>query len=239
MNYNINNESVIGVWGNEPYAIQYRNPTSQKVEVRLSIDGTDILTGERATSEPTGERWVVQPYETMELEAWPESKMSGARFLFSSGGQSVATHTHGDTSSMGYIAATVFTEGYVSPPRFTKSYDYGFDTPQTYGSGFKGGGVMRGGGVRGQSLEAMSMDSERSVGTGAGEQVIQHIGSAAGLRQPKLSNIVRVKYVWYDDLVAALCANGIEPNTSKGFKGINLGSTPRPAPMHSMYARFA
>ena len=60
LSYEVDGERVIGVYGNEPYAVQVVNNSLERVEVRLSIDGTDVLTGEPASTEATGKRWVIE-----------------------------------------------------------------------------------------------------------------------------------------------------------------------------------
>jgi hypothetical protein len=116
--YAIEDIDHIGVHENEPFEIHFKNNSLRKVQIRVSIDGTDILTGEPASTEPMGEMWMVSPYQTTKLKAWPESHNGGGRFLFTDTDKSVALNTHGDLSSKGVIAVAVFEEGYV-PPYFT------------------------------------------------------------------------------------------------------------------------
>src|SRR5271166_1390767 len=250
--YVIDNEHIIGAFGNEPYAVQLENGTHNRVEVRISIDGTDVLTGEPATTLATGRRWVVEPRGKLVLEAWPETQQGGARFLFTDSKGSVAVHTRGDARDMGVIAAAIFHEDpareqYTSGGvmRGMRERDY-----------MKGGSPTRGGprgsaSVRTQSLEtslkadkptmdSMTFESRSMAGTGAGEYAAQRINQVSGLRNPMLVDVLRLRYMWWDDLVSKLKEKNISPNSVSGFpgfpgnkplKGIDLGSTPRkPAP---------
>lgn len=224
--YPIDDDNVVGAFGQEPYAIRFKNNSPDKIEVRLSVDGTDVMTGAPASTSATGARFVVAPRGVCELAAWPESNKGGARFLFTDAQSgSVAAHTHGDMFSVGYIAAAVFVEGHVAPTtRFVTrgGWGEGDGSPHTMGA-MRGGGVMR------------------SAGTGAGEYARQEIGTATGLREPRLSAIVRVRYMWWDDLVTNLKSRGIAPSQAHaetpGFPGdrfgIDLGNTPRPAVIFS------
>lgn len=109
--HRLDDNSVIGVFENEPFLIRFKNLTGKKVQVRISVDGTDVLTGKLAHTQPTNDgMWVVQAFGSMELKAWPEDNQGGAEFLFTHTEDSVAANTHGDTSSKGIIAVAVFEE---------------------------------------------------------------------------------------------------------------------------------
>jgi len=261
VSYDIDGQHHVGVFGDERYAIRFENLTSHKVQVRLSIDGTDIVTGQPASTAPTGQMWVVQPYRShgqrhvLELEAWPEGQHGGGRFVFTHAEGTVAANTHGVTRDIGIIAAAVFIEG-------APIYAY----PQ---------GILRSKGIHGQScgasydddrfqtkggLESMGDDyvapatygarSASPAGTGVGEYVEQHIGSATGLRLPKFDRALSLRTLWWDDLVAKLRAAGIVAPMPAGapgfpgdaFQGIDLTGVPRqraaaPAPQVATYRR--
>lgn len=274
--YYVDGIETVGAWGDEPFEIKFTNHTWQKLEVKLTVDGTDILTGELATSDPTSKMWVVNGYGTLSLKAWPETNNGGAQLVFTSGSNSVAVHTHGDLSNRGIIVAAVYTEGHVPvynppivinntyPARRRVSDYYG----GTWSSNTLGGGVLRGSsgtygsssiptaGVAGTASGSLfvqtcafnasdsraSMDSlelgetkslESLVAVGAGEHVDQKITHVAGLIKPTLSDTVRLKYMWWDELVAKLRDNNIPMPHPSGFpadreqSNIKLGSTPR------------
>src|SRR5208283_463285 len=115
--YYVDGIETVGAWGDEPFEIRFKNNTYQKVQVKLSLDGTDILTGKLADTELSPKMWVVNAYDTLSLKAWPEDNNGGAGFVFTGADNSVAGHTHGNLSSRGIIAAAVFTEGHVEPQR--------------------------------------------------------------------------------------------------------------------------
>ena len=113
--YQVEGIETVGAWGDEPFEIKFKNNTYQKVQVKLSIDGSDILSGDKATTDVDKNMWVVNGYGTLSLKAWPETNNGGASFVFTNANNSVAVHTHGDLTSRGIIAAAVFVEGHVEP----------------------------------------------------------------------------------------------------------------------------
>ena len=221
--YTVEEIPTIGVFGNEPFAIRFTNSSPKQVQVKLSLDGTDTLSGQLANLDPRSRMWVVNGYDAMELQAWPESHSGGARFVFTSVDQSVALHTHGDLTAKGFISAAVFVEAYTPP---TNTYS-------TFRA--KGGTDLRTGTTRGGG-----------PAIGAGTYVEQHLKSIRGLVQPKFSQLFQIRYLWWDDLVAKLQGEGIPltPIYPMGFRGdhlADLGNTPRvgddQAP-HIGYPRF-
>ena len=133
--HNIDDLDIIGVYENEPFKIRFKNNTLKKVQVRVSVDGTDIITGEKASTSLDGRMWVVQAYGTLELKAWPEDNKGGAEFLFGKTEDSVAANTHGDLSAKGLIAVAVFEEQYEPPVYFNTGWNKGFN----WTSGSSGG----------------------------------------------------------------------------------------------------
>jgi hypothetical protein len=242
--YCLDGDDVIGVHGDEPYEIVASNATGDLVEVRISIDGIDIASGEPASLGTEGRRWVIRRHDTTAIKAWPETDESGGRFVFRQGGQSVAKHTGHDPRHLGWIAAAFFVEG--APRQF--------------------GGILRSAEARNASTMDFMMGGNEEVfrddrsgdlgasrmrgpGTGVGSTVAQRIERVPGLRQPTYKQIVRVKYMWWDDLKAALDAHAAtaarEPFVA-GFPGggveplgINLGSTPRITTDDPRFARSA
>jgi len=210
--YRIDREDVVGVFGREPYVIAVRNNSARDIEARVSIDGTDIVTGRPADLDTTTQRWLVRAHETMRLEAWPESQKGGAAFVFGEAGASVAAHTHGDMSHLGIIAAAVFVETAPIIP---------------------GGGVMRSMGLGDGMRGGLESATRGGPGTGAGSYVDQQIQTVKGLQAPRFSEVVHVRYMWWDDLRAKLAAQagapipGFPAAKAPPFQGVNLGTTPR------------
>ncbi len=251
--YHLGGEDTIGAWHDEPFEIVFRNHTWKKVQVKISIDGTDILTGELADTQINNKMWVVDAYKDLKLKAWPETNEAGAQFVFTNGENGVAANTHGDLSSRGVIAAAVFTEGY--SPTFLKytQYNNQFNTGGFYKTGnyFSDHSVLGSRGILDHQTisfncsdaapaaasanfcESSHKELESLASVGAGDQVSQTITTASGLYQPLFNSIVKVKYAWWADLLPRLEV-GMEKtaNIASGFPGdrktlMSLGKTPR------------
>ena len=284
--YYVDGIETVGAWGDEPFEIRFKNNTWKKVQIKLSVDGTDVLSGKPATTDVDKNMWVVNAYGTMSLKAWPEDNNGGAAFVFTSANNSVAVHTHGDLSSRGIIAAAVYEEGHVepnpivitSPPivvdhhhhhYYRRRRDYwsgptwigGLPTSTCGGMG----GVTYTSNVipaasnaifnnsssnvlRGESMKCSLNDGsatydscevsddkslESLVSVGAGQHVDQKITYVTGLIKPTLSETVRVRYLWWDDLQAKLREANVPAPHADGFPGnshkknIDLKGTPR------------
>ena len=244
--YTIDGQETVGVVEGEPFQIQFKNKTWNKVQVRISVDGTDIQTGSLASTSPEGTMWFCEPYGTLDLKAWPENSNGGSEFLFSKVEESVAANTHGNMSGKGIIAAAVFVEGYVAPiPAYGQGFAYGaqVNLPYMKGLSYNSANI---GGIRGQSLGGnfsasttrlsrslrgsegiVSMDAiseektSANLAVGAGDYVNQTIVKVAGLTQPKLDTTVSVKYEPWLSLrskVRALQKVAINPS-NPGFPG--------------------
>lgn len=246
--FNVEGIETVGAWGNEPFEIVFKNNTYQKVQVKISIDGTDIMTGDLASTAVTDKMWLVEANSTLTLKAWPEDNNGGARFVFTSGNKGVAANTHGDVSNLGIIAAAVYIEGDLTPFYLNGNYwnnVYGRRARIGYNSQTKG--ILR----SEQTYSTNSLDlmdvytncdesfgsTETSTGlvsqasVGAGEFVTQNIKYVEGLRKPVFTEAVRVRYVWWDELKAKLQENYKQDSQPSGFpadkKNIDLGNTPR------------
>ena len=108
--YDLNGEKVVGCYENEPFLIQFKNKTWNRVAVRISVDGTDVCTGNLADTSAIGEMWIVAAYGTLELKCWPETNKGGSEFVFGKTEDSVAVNTHGVKTGIGYVACAIFTE---------------------------------------------------------------------------------------------------------------------------------
>lgn len=222
--YMLDGIQTVGGFNLEPYGIRFRNSTGEKIQAIVAVDGTNVQTGDKARLDEHSRMWVVGPYKSMELIAWPESSRGGAAFVFTSQiGETVAANTHGDLGALGYVSVAVYAEGYTVQPiawnegRLEKSMTRGV----TMGGDF---------------------------GTGAGEWTGQQIGTAQGLIQPTFSEIVQLRYLPWPELQRQLRMAGIQPQSGHptGFEPpmANLRQTPRIGRRTSVatqptYERFA
>jgi len=240
----IDSIDTIGVWGEEPFEIQVKNNTSRPVQARISLDGTDVLTGEKATVKPHGKMWLLEAGETMNLPAWPESNENGARFVFGKTANSVAANTHGDVSNKGVIAVAFFTESY-APPTMKRLEDRRSilrSKVETKGCGSSYGRLeLCASGARADSNSIIRemfegpavREMSEGPAVGAGETIRQKIASVQGFREPALDRVISLRYLWWDELKIKLEASEtvVHPSGFVDFKApqklINLGNTPR------------
>jgi hypothetical protein len=258
--HKLHGADYIGAYGNEIFEVVFRNNSWQRLQVRIMIDGTDVLTGQANNTYQPGKMWIVEPYQSLRLKAWPETNKGGAQFVFTNVNNSVAAHTHGDVSQRGKITAAVFTESYTYnwfyppfyPPTYPNTPYYQWQT-YSYNSNTGGNGVISSTNALNNDLTYdVSNSSNATIGAtydcllftdaavGAGQQVDQKISEATGLLNPVLTETVELHYMWWNELCEALR----QQNSTQPM--INLGSTPRigapqyTAPVSSAvdYARF-
>jgi hypothetical protein len=233
--YKINDKNVIGVFENEPFQIEFKNNTLSKVQIRISVDGTDILTGDLANIDATGQMWVVNGYSSIKLKAWPETNKGGAEFLFGKAASSVAANTHGYMESRGIISVAVFKESasYVNHNPLINNSILKNDNFFDYKRNIKVNGV---GNYLAPDLysSCASVNSVTAPGVGAGNFQEQQIEKTAGFLSPKLESIISIKYEWWTSLRSELRKlEAIEQKAAAeiGFPGstklIDLGKTPR------------
>ncbi len=295
--YAVDGIETVGAFGNEPFEILFTNNSSSKVQVKISLDGTDILTGDLANTEINKDMWVVAAFASLRLKAWPETNSAGAQFVFTTKTNSVSVHLHGDTSSRGVIAAAVFAENHKpvwlgnsgsswskygdvtkggsyggsmkrrslsgTDNRIGGQADYSLQNNTTTGSLDSLGlnetlcsdSVEVGAASAAPQMDYLNLDLERSrdegclrgatksaertksaAFVGAGSQVTQNITSAVGLIDPKFAQVVKVKYLWWEELEAKLHENLPLVATAEdgsGFPGdrnkkiMSIGCTPR------------
>lgn len=245
--YIIDGQEIVGVQENEPFEIEFKNNTWNKLEVRISIDGTDICTGGLASTEPAGEKWLCNPYSSLKLKAWPESAKGGSEFLFGRTEDSVAVNTHENMSGKGIIAAAVFVESYnaynqltwttpVNINTGTTIYPYpvegitiGDFNPNTYT--YNSSNMLRS-----MSCDSvMASSAQEDLAVGAGDYVAQEIVKVAGLTKPKLNEIIQIKYESWLSLRSKVreLQKEVKNVSNPGFPGdvalkmIDLKSTPK------------
>jgi hypothetical protein len=233
----------------EEFEIRFKNNTNQKVQVKLSLDGTDIFTGKKADTQVSKDMWVVNAYATLSLKAWPENSQGGAAFIFTSANNSVAVHTHGDLSSRGIIAAAVFIESqptvnYTYPIVINQPYYVPVYPPYYYQNNPWYDYTVTCSGKLGSSSSTIVNDVscittnnscyfdgdvvvstvplEQLVSVGAGQNVSQHIKYVAGLNKPVFTETVRVRYVWWNELQEKLRNYTVVETQPSGFPGDNV-----------------
>ena len=92
---------------NERYVIRVTNPTANRVEAVISVDGLDVVDGESGDLRKRG--YVIQPYGEVRIEGFRTSQADVATFRFSAVSESYAGKK-GKARNVGVIAAAIFEE---------------------------------------------------------------------------------------------------------------------------------
>jgi hypothetical protein len=91
----------------ERYSIRVTNPTANRVEAVVTVDGLDVIDGENGDLRKRG--YVVPPYGDVRIEGFRTSQADVATFRFSSVGESYAGRK-GKARNVGVIAVAIFEE---------------------------------------------------------------------------------------------------------------------------------
>ncbi len=97
----------------ERYSLRLTNHTAGRVEVVVSVDGVNIVTGDTANVHQTG--YLLHPYQSYDVTGWRKSTTEVAAFAFAPLPQSYAART-GRPGEVGVIGVAVYTEKAAPPP---------------------------------------------------------------------------------------------------------------------------
>lgn len=218
--YAVEGINTVGAYGDEKFEVHFHNKSYEDCQVRISLDGTDVLTGKPANLEVNHEMWVVRAGRTLHLKAWAENSNGGACFVFTSGDKGVSLNAHGDISHKGIISAAIFCDKDMpSRPRWAHynarsikalGGDMRWTNNQPINESYVASSL---------SADCNLYDMKKEAAVGAGEYVEQKTRTVKGLDNPVLYSIVRVKYVWWDFLKEMLNRSKSVDPFPTGFPG--------------------
>ena len=103
------------------YAVALRNTTGQRIGVLISVDGLNVVNGQRSSQSPDEAMYVLGPWECTTIRGWRTSLDDIRRFVFVDEQRSYAERTGQANGDMGWIRVTAFREQrpwwYESPRR--------------------------------------------------------------------------------------------------------------------------
>ncbi|MBA3393897.1 MAG: hypothetical protein H0T89_14710 [Deltaproteobacteria bacterium] len=105
--YGLKNRFYVQGNANERYVIRVTNPTPNRVEAVVSVDGLDVIDGEAGDLRKRG--YVVPPYGDVRIEGFRTSQADVATFRFSAVSESYAAKK-GKARNVGVIAVAIFEE---------------------------------------------------------------------------------------------------------------------------------
>ncbi len=101
------------------YALRVRNLTGGRIGVLLSVDGLNVVNGERSRQSRDEAMYVLDPWETATIRGWRTSLEEVRRFVFVDEQRSYASRTGQANGDMGWIRVLAFAErgAHVARPR--------------------------------------------------------------------------------------------------------------------------
>ncbi|MBN2371894.1 MAG: hypothetical protein JXO72_15540 [Vicinamibacteria bacterium] len=209
----------------EKYALRLHNPLPCRVAVALSVDGLNTIDA-RHTSPKQARKWVLDPYETIEIEGWQVSGRHARLFYFTGERDSYAADL-GHTRDLGVIEAVFFRER--TPRWIHRPW-----RSDKYGDSRAGGRKRAREGTPGGASPRIESESAREetrfldddfAATGMGDRVdhgVRHVHIALE-REP--SATLRIRYEFRPQLarLGLLPPHGRDPldrrETARGFDG--------------------
>ncbi len=116
------------------YTIRVTNPTDQRIEAVVSVDGVDVIDGESGDLRKRG--YVVPAHGQVLIEGWRTSLSEVASFRFSSVKGSYAGKK-GKPRNVGVVAVALFAEQ-AAPQIIVDEPDYNYDDDGYYGDDVEG-----------------------------------------------------------------------------------------------------
>lgn len=199
------------------YAVQLKNRTGGRVLAVLSVDGVNAVSGETASSNQSG--YVLDAWESTEINGWRKSLDEIAQFNFTSLPNSYAAQT-GRPANVGVIGVAVFTERddhwiakqdvERAPPAASASqpWDKDAESRDEAASESLAGSANSAKESKADSAPSRRQEPRERLGTGHGDREYSHVGTT---RFERASNQpAETLAIWYDSY-RNLAARGIIP----------------------------
>ncbi|HVN33062.1 MAG TPA: hypothetical protein VMT45_13860 [Thermoanaerobaculaceae bacterium] len=188
-----------------PYVLRISNPLPFRVAVALSVDGLNTIDA-RHTNARSASKWVLGPYESVEIPGWQVSGSDARRFFFT-GERSSYGAWLGKTDDLGVIEAVFYREK-VRPVRVVdhpvcpraqepspesragSAGAQGAPAPSARGLDAAEGGAQ----VKGEL-------SDKYAATGIGERTRHDVESVHLDLEDRPVASVRIRYEFHDQLV--------------------------------------
>ena len=106
--YAARNRVYVEALKGKEFVLRITNPTGRRVAVALSVDGRNVIDAKRTGSQEAA-KWVLSPWETIDVPGWQVSGATARRFFFTETSKSYAKWL-GDTANVGTIEAVFYRE---------------------------------------------------------------------------------------------------------------------------------
>lgn len=105
-----NDRSYFQAFKGRDYSIRLRNTTGQRVGVLITVDGLNVVNGERSSQSSSEPMYVLDPWESATIKGWRSSQSTIQKFVFVDEQRSYANRTDQANGDMGWIRITTFRE---------------------------------------------------------------------------------------------------------------------------------
>jgi hypothetical protein len=113
------------------YSVVVRNNTGARLGVLISVDGLNVVSGQRSRLSPDEQMYVLGPWETTTIRGWRTSLNDIQRFVFVDEKRSYAERTGQANGDMGWIRVVSFREQRMAwTPRPSYFYNNERNEPQ-------------------------------------------------------------------------------------------------------------
>jgi hypothetical protein len=178
------------------YAVRLTNTTGGRVLVVLSIDGVNAVTGQ--TAHPAQAGYVLEPWETTEINGWRKSLDDVAQFVFTDLPDSYAART-GRPDNVGVIGIAVFEEARPFPYRPGPIWR----RPPPVAREDSGAAKSAAPATEQRAMARDEAAAQQTLGTGHGEREwspVSRTGFVRATRAP--AQVIELRYDDYRTLVA-------------------------------------
>ncbi len=236
------------------YTLRITNPLPVRVAVALAVDGLDTIDA-RHTGAASAAKWVLEPYQTVEIPGWQTDGADARRFFFTGERGSYGAWL-GQTANLGVLEAVFYREkvtraravpqGSMSqgqpqrrdrpaldapapPPADGAPGGVPGDVPGASGSVAPGDGPGRG------ATDAAKAEADRNVAdeyaaTGIGERTAHPVEWMAIDLEPAPAAVVRIRYEFREQLARLGVFPSRDPlERREGARGFSGGYCPDPS----------
>ena len=215
-----------------PYVLRITNPLPVRVAVALAVDGLNTLDAGRSSAR-SAPKWVLGPYETLDVPGWQVSGSDARRFVFT-GERSSYGAWLGSTANLGVIEAVFFREKprpiRVAPQSVApRTVDSSGNAPAPGTDGLVGGvpggvGSVQRSEVAEKSASAGKGLSDEYAATGIGERTRHDVEWTDFDLEERPAASIRVRYEFREQLVRlGVLPDAPDPLTrregARGFEG--------------------
>lgn len=218
-----------------PYVLRITNPLPVRVAVALSVDGLNSIDASHSDAR-TASKWVLGPYESVEIPGWQVSGRDARRFFFT-GERSSYGAWLGQTDNLGVIEAVFYREKVwpiavvprtVQPRPQEPMRDDSAGTPSGRNAP---GPAAEGLGAAAGCLQKDRKVSDEYAATGIGERTRHEVQRVDLELEDRPAAVVHVRYEFREQLVRLGVLPGApDPLTRReGARGFSGDYCPEPS----------